>query len=493
MRLVGPVVTLRRGAGGRLTGPGGFNLPDGADRIALADIDVSGGRIRVETDTGDAAAPAVLDIGPVNLSATARALAGPYRAEGTARFRDEPVRFRFVTGTVGEAGGMRLRLSVEPANRPLAIDLDGRLGDGAGPVYQGDLSVERYAMADSATDPLEAWRLSGTLTADAEILRLDGAEIELGPEERRAAMTGSAELSLGDAPAFLGIRRGRSHGSRPSPWRCPSVVLAVSAEAAAAIAETFSGTLGDVALPGDIRLAFGSLVAAGSVIEEVRGALAIDGGALVVERLTARLPGGADFRFAGAVADVEAAGTAATAVSGDASVAAAQGRVFLRWLLGDLAGPLDWLSGSGDLSATVTYGAGRLDLDDAEIVFAETEARGRLAYDWPDADAPARLTLVLDASRFPFEGLQSLSRLALARDDAASATALDLDVAIDTVTGRDVDIEGLRLLGRAADGAMTLDRLEVADLAGIALTGAGEARDVPVDTDRRVPTDRPRR
>ncbi|MEO1198199.1 MAG: AsmA family protein [Pseudomonadota bacterium] len=457
VELVRPRLTLRLDEEGA-TAPSGFALPEGADRIAIADVTVREGEVLIDR-VGDVEP---ITVGPINLTASGRSLAGPYRADGVARWNGVPHTLRLATGPLGEAEGLRIRLAVEPSDQPLALDLDGRVALGGGrALYRGGMRLERFG----ATEPLESWLVEGEMTAEADALSLDSAAIRLGPEDRPVSLGGSLALSWGEAPEFSA----RIDAERMDLDRLFLTPGGADQGFLDLLAERDVPDLPVPPVPGRLVLGVGSLVAGGNIIENVSTRVRFGTATPVVERLSARLPGMTDLDLSGDVSD------GGETVLAETEIETGQGRVFLRWLLGEAAGPLDWIDGRGRIAADLSYGAGRLALSDVRVVFPDLTARGDLEIVPSDGDVPGKLAVSVAADRFPLEGLERLGAFALSEaGEAESPIDVTADIDIATVLARGGEIDGFRLLGAALDRIVTLDRLSIGSTDTARISAEGE-------------------
>ncbi|WP_040622577.1 AsmA family protein, partial [Rhodovulum sp. PH10] len=114
------------------------------ERVAIDELTVTDGRVILS----DAASGRTLALDKLTFSGDLRSLAGPLRGEGAFVSGGDLYGVRLSADGRDREGGARIRLSLDPLDRPLTIETDGRLRlDGTTPRYDGSLTVTRAAGA----------------------------------------------------------------------------------------------------------------------------------------------------------------------------------------------------------------------------------------------------------------------------------------------------------------------------------------------------------
>ena len=464
VRLVEPFARLRLKDDGRLdqTAMPAFQVDP--ERVALVDVEVVGGRIEVLRPDTD---PMIL--APVNLTADGRSLAGPYRIEGNASLAGVPHAFRLATGRIGEPNGLRLKASLEPADRPVGVDLDGYIRGSEGrPTFFGDVRVERLGREEDG--PLGVWVASGDAVLGTEALVYERLSLGLGPEARRVNINGAVTLRFSEGPEFAAALT----ATRMDIDRLFGVEPLEDGGFVGLVAD-IAGRAGGVAGGhGAVELSVNSLVAGGNVIEDLGVSLRLDEDGVEISEMSAFLPGRADVTFAGSIAGGEAA------IEGLLSVRAAQGRVFLDWMFGETGGAFDWVRDDAEIQTDFEVGARRTRFSDLQVRADETDFVATMDVTDGGNDGPARFDIDLDAASLPVAATDALKRFAAGIDrDGGSGEARELDVAIrvDSLTGDGVEAGNVEIAARLAAGDLTIDDLRVGDLGGAQLSASGEIRD----------------
>ncbi|HUI95448.1 MAG TPA: AsmA family protein, partial [Xanthobacteraceae bacterium] len=156
----------------------------------------------------DAASGSHLVLQKLWFNGDVRSLGGLFKGEGAFVTGDRLYGYRMSGSRADDDGGLKLRLAVDPSDRPLTTELDGVLRFDRGiPQFDGALTLARPAGAALArgervlSDP---WRLAGKLAATPASVSLRELALQYGPEERAINLSGKAELMLGANPRLDG-------------------------------------------------------------------------------------------------------------------------------------------------------------------------------------------------------------------------------------------------------------------------------------------------
>lgn len=464
IRLVEPFARLRLEPDGRLdrTAMPDFRLDP--ERVALVDVEIVAGRVEV---LRPAAEPLIIT--PVNLTADGRSLAGPYRIEGNATYAGVPHAFRLATGRIGEPDGFRLKAAVEPADRPIGIDLDGRIRDADGrPIFSGDVRIERIGLEEDG--PLGVWVASGEAMLSANALVYERVSLGLGPEARRVNVNGAATLDFADTPTFSAAL----NATRMDIDRLFGVEPLESGGFVGLMADIADRAGAEVGGTGTVELAVNSLVAGGNVIEGLGVSLRLGEDGVEISELSAFLPGRTDLTFAGSISGDEGS------VEGLLSARATQGQVFLDWMFGETGGAFDWVRDGVEIRTEFEVGARRTRFSDLRLTTDDTDFVATMDVISGAADQSARFDIDLEASALPVAAIDALRRFAAGIDrDGGEAQSRDLDVAIrvDRLTGEGVEAGNVEIVARLLSGDLAIDGLNVGDLGGAQVSASGEIRE----------------
>ena len=151
--------------------------------------------------------------------------------------------FRVSSGPGVGNVGTRLHLTIDPAENPLSVDLDGLLTfDNRAPRFDGALVLARPLPPRNVTDPPPPWRMTAKLKADPVDATLDQLEASYGADDKALKLVGNAGLRFGATPqlqatlAAKSIDADRLLGPDATPRRI-GVELARCASAGAGTAD----------------------------------------------------------------------------------------------------------------------------------------------------------------------------------------------------------------------------------------------------------------
>lgn len=457
LRIVGPDIKLDLAADGRIAWPVtrmGFN----PEQLQIENVAIEDGRLAL----GDAASGSRFTLEGLWFNGEVRSLAGPVKGEGGFSANGERFSYRINAGKVGDDGAMRVKLGLDPADTPLAVEADGawRIENGV-PRYEGALTLLRPAADKRAV--AVPWRATAKVKASPTHALLEQVEYQYGPDERAIKLAGTAEFRFGKAPrldALLSARQADLDRALALPDPTRRLPLA----ALKAFIEPFAGAYRPP-IPVRIGLGLDSVMLAGANLQQVRGDLKLDGDAWDIETLEFRAPGFSQVRLSGRVAitplDV--------VFKGPVQVEATDPKLFAGWLEGNSdigAGQIGLLRAGGDL----TISSQDVAVERLTFEYDRKTVEGRLAYAHAIAGRPARLEAELKAAELDVDGVLAFGRAALdgATFERPGEISLSADIGRATVAG--VEVKGVSGKLKFDRSGLAVDRIQVTDLAGAALT-----------------------
>ena len=147
----------------------------------------------------DAASRATLELNDIAFSGDVRSLAGSVRGGGNFTLGGARYPFRVSSGQGGDGNGNRVRLSIDPGDRPLAADLEGVLS------FQS--RVPRFEGAATLASPPKKggegstpWKITAKIKADYTAAQLDQIEFSYGMEDRALKLVGTGDARFGASP-----------------------------------------------------------------------------------------------------------------------------------------------------------------------------------------------------------------------------------------------------------------------------------------------------
>jgi len=466
MRLLAPQISLRLDNAGALDWP----MPSsslGADALAVSRLTVDNGRVVLS----DAASGSRLSLEKLSFNGDIRSLLGPFSGEGAFVAGGEPYSFRISGNRAGDDGNLKVRLGIDPANRPLTTEIDGLLGFDRGVLqFDGTLTVARpvgVALAGGQRVMSDPWQLTGKVQATPAAAKLRELTLQYGPEERAVVFNGKADLKLGAHPRLEGDVSARQLDvdrmlAAPDVTHRPPLIMFKS------FLEEFIATV-RLPLPASMDMAIEAVTVGGAAIQSLRGRVRFDGDrGWELDDFAFRAPGYTTVNVSGRLG----AGPQGLLLSGPASIESADLKTLASWLEGradQSSGHAQTLTARGD----ITIARDRLVLDHLSAALDREKVEGRLAYSFAAGDRPAALDGELHAAKLDVDALTAFAQAAASDGgfEIPRAVSLVLDVGEATLAGIDARMVNARLKLNA--GILHIDRLSIGDLGGAALEASG--------------------
>ncbi len=464
LRVIGPQISIAIDPSGVVQWPA---LAPSGHNMSISRLTIDDGRVVV----ADQASGGRLVLQKVWFKGDVRSLAGPFAGEGAVVVHDQLYGYRISGGRQDGAGRVRIRLGVDPSDYPLSAELDGALTFEHGiPQFDGTLALARpvgATLANGRRVMSDPWRATAKLTATPASASLQEAALRYGPEERALNFTGSAQVAFGPHPhaeaaiAALQLDVGRALADPDESRRPPLVILR-------SFLESFV-TTARLPMPAHIDVAINALTFGGTAIESLRGALHFDQTGWSVEQLGFTAPGFTEVKLSGRLS-----GTAQNvAFNGPASLESTDVDELVAWLTARKESPSGHgktLSARGDL----TIGGERMAVEQMTATLDREMVQGRLAYNWPTANRPARVDAQLRAAQLDLDALAAFVAAASGDDGLAlpQEGTLALDIGHATFAG--IEARAVNAQATFEAGKLHIDRLSVGDLGGAALALSGQ-------------------
>ena len=468
VHLVGPALSLGLDASGQVRAPN-LAIKFNPDNLSIDRLNVEDGTVTLS----DAANGARATLQGVWFNGEARSLLGPFKGEGAATIGGELYPFRIAAGRYTEDGALKLRVNVDPVNRPLSIVSDGALTlAGAKPKFDGTLSLTRPVeiAARSATQSGETvsqpWRLSGKIKVSTASALMQQFEFRYGSEDQGLKLTGVADFQFGKRPHFDGVLSGRqidldralaaADGTRPPP-----------AADIRRIAQLAGGAFRP-AIPIQIGIGIDQVTLGGNSIANLRGDISTDAGGWNLDRFEFRAPGFTQVKLSGHLA-VKGAGVSFT---GPAAIEAGDPKLLAAWLEGRAA------TAQGDvrpliLRGDVTFGSDKFAVERLQAAFERKTVTGRLAYVFGAGKQAAKLDAALNAPELDIDTAFAFGHALLAGSQIERPHDMTIaaDIGRATIAGFVARDASARVI---VDGnGVQIDRLAVADLGGGSFSASG--------------------
>ncbi len=461
LRLVSPQISLG------LDGSGAINWPaplpsSGADALTISRLSVEDGRVML----ADAMSGSRITLQKLSFNGDIRSFLGPFNGAGAFVAGDEFYSYRISGSRADDDGGLKLRLGIDPANRPLTTEVDGTLSfDRNVPQFDGTLSLVRpvgVTLAGGKRVMSDPWQFAGKVRATPASASLRELALLYGPDERAVNFSGKADLTFGAHPHLDGEVSAQQVNvdrmlAAPDVTHRPPLVM---------IKSFLDAFMVGVKPPVPIAVGVGieAVTVGGTAIQSLHGNVRFDDKGWAFDHFAFRAPGFTEVNLSGRLAG----GPQGVAFSGPASIESADLKVLVAWLEGrgdQPSGRAESLSARAD----VTAASDRLVLDRLSAKLDRENVEGRLSYIWAAGARPAALDGELHAAKLDFDALLAFAKAAAADGafEAPRQVALVLDVGNATFAG--VDARAVNAKVKFDTGILHIDRLSIGDLGGAAL------------------------
>jgi large subunit ribosomal protein L24 len=423
----------------------------------------------------DAASGARVTLEKLTFNGDVRSFAGPFSGDGNATIADAAYNYRIV-GSAAEHDGIKLRLNIDPADRPLTTVFDGTLSFDRGvPHFDGAMSLARpvgATLANGRRVISEPWRATAALHLTPAAASLHEMAIHYGPEERAVVFGGSADLVFGPQPhlnadvSAMQVNLDRALANPDLTNRPPLVAVRSALQTFAADAK--------MPLPARIGFRVGALTIGGAALESLHGAMDFDPSGWSLDGVQFDAPGMTEVTLGGRLT-----GTSQRFVfRGPAALSSADAGTLLAWLNGRTGerGTVGAraLTAQGD----VTIASERVAVDNLDAALDRQKVAGRLAYAWPDSDRPAKLDADLKAADLDLDAIQAFVASALGGEGLALPQEATLALDIGRASFAGVQAKSILMQVNLDAGKLQIDRLSVGDLGGATLAVGGRIEEL---------------
>ena len=465
LRLVAPQVTLALDSSGAIDWPApqpSFR----ADAFAVSRLTIEDGRLLL----ADAGSGSRVALQKLWFDGDIRSFYGPFHGEGAFVAGDELYGYRISGGRYDGDSGLKIKLGIDPSNRPLTGEIEGTIAIKQGvPEFEGTLALARpvgAALARGERVMSDPWQFNGKVHATPAAASLQELTLQYGPEERAINLTGKAEVALGAHPRLDGTVSARQVDvdralADPDVTHRPPLLMVRS------FFEAFVAAV-KPPLPGTVGVTVDAMTVGGTTIQSLHGNVRFDDKGWSFNDVAFRAPGFTEVSLSGRLDN----GAQGVSFTGPARLESAD----LKGLMGWLEGRSGSITGTGEsltARADITIASDRFTLDRLVATHDQENVEGRLAYAWAAGNRPASLDGQLRAANLNIDAFTAFARAALsdAAVEAPRQVALVLDVGKATFAG--VEARGINARLKFDSGTLHIDRLQIADFGGGALDVGG--------------------
>jgi large subunit ribosomal protein L24 len=387
--------------------------------------------------------------------------------------------YRFSTGRIAQDASLKLRLAIEPTDRPMTAEADVSIWMDRGmPRFEGNVQLARSvgrAPAGARSLIIEPWRVSTRIKGDSSAAVLEQIEFQYGPDDRAVKLRGNARLSFGAQSELHGVLAS-SHVDLDRWLGLPEPMRRRPVSAIKHLAEIFSAA---VRIPILTTLSIGveSVTLGGATLARVGADIKAGGEHLDITTMEFRAPGLTHVRLGGRLGG----GAGGTSFTGSTRVEANDPRALLAWLT-DRSDAQAMPPGPLRMGGDIRIGNAEIAVDRLKLDLDRISVDGRLAYAWANDGRPARLEAELAVPEIDLDRAHAIALAALgeATFDWPREGRLSLKIARAMVAGmeaRQADVD-MRIDAKGIDIA----QLAIADYGGAAIAVKGR-----IDTDAKSP------
>ena len=472
VRLDGPEISLVVDRDGRLEWPAPSVNFD-PESISIERLDIRDARALL----ADAASGSSAVLDRIDFRGELRTLAGPVKGQGSFYLAGQHYPYRINAGRAVGDEGVRVRLNLDPIDRPFTADADGFISiDNGKPRFAGSVTLARSvtrAPAGSPTEILEPWRLTGKIDGNSSRAVIEQIEFQYGPDERPIRLRGDASVTLGASPRIAGVLS--------SPQVDLDRILALPEgrrplTAIKTFADYFIGSQ-RLPIPVDLGIAIESLTLAGATLQRVSGDFSTEADGWTIENLEFRAPGLTQVAMAGRFG----VGGDRISFTGRTKVDSKDPKTLIAWLT-DRSEAQAITAKSLSLDGDFKLSSEEIAVDRLKAELDRMSVTGRLAYAWGTPDRPPRIEAVISAPDLDLDRAYGLTQ------GVFDGTVFDwpreglLTARIDRATLAGVEALRTNVNMRFDAHGLNVERLDIGDFGGVALAVKGN-----IDTRAQAP------
>jgi uncharacterized protein involved in outer membrane biogenesis len=413
----------------------------------------------------DAASRKTLELTDIAFAGDMHSLAGTLRGGGS--FTLDGARYPYRVTSRQAAGGhaAHLHVAIDPAERALAIDLDGTLDfEARAPRFDGAVILAvPPAKAKGSEQAPTPWRIAAKVKADHAMARLEQIEVSYGAEDFALKGSGLGDLRLGASPLLqvtlsarqLDADRLLAKDNAKDTGAVEQLLPALRAAVA---------SLPHAPIPLSIEVGAEQLILGGRPLQNLSATAHGDANSWVIDRLDTRAPGATQVSFTSAAASTRAS------LSGQFDIESSDPDVLMAWLLG--RGDIGFHSQKPlHLHGEISAAGDRLSVDALKAEIDGAVVEGRLSL-LTQAGGPSRFEAALRAGRLDLDSASAFVR-SIAGEQAdwpqQATVSLDIDRAI--LAGQELHPFSARL--GYSPKTLSLDQLKFGQANGVAMEGSG--------------------
>lgn len=463
LRLIAPEMRVSLTEDGRAVLPNALSGVDtqtlSIDKLVIEDASLQ------FTDAASGASAALTKLW---FNGEVRELSGPVRGEGAFVMDGALYSYR-IAAARPEANGSRVKLTINPADRPVYAEAEGLVTTAGGvPRFEGTAMVARRVPAKTDQgEAAELWRITARVKATAGSALFEQVEYQYGPDERALKLHGTAEAKFGVHPRLDAVLSARTldadklFGDAGGASRTPRAAIAALVSAA----ERIIGP----PIPTQVGFGIDALTLGGTSLQNIRGDIEFGRGQMTLTAFEMRAPGFTQVQASGRIDK----SNDHLSFAGPVSVTSTDPRAFADWL--------DGKPGSSRLPAhpvrfrgEVTLGSDKVAIERMQAEFDRKAFDGDLAYEFAHGSEPARFTATLQAEELDLDALMDVAGSLKGLPDTAQPHDVSLALSLKRLRFSGLDADGAKIRLSLKAGELSIDTLAVDDVAGLAIDGKGD-------------------
>ncbi len=461
----GPDVTISLDRNGNIEIPAA-RLAFDPERLAIERLSIENGHINF----ANAQNGAQFGIENVSLSGDVRSLMGPFKAEGQFAAKGDTYKFRLSGSRMEDDGTLKLRLALDPAERPVAFVTEGALHFGQGlPRYDGTLTLTRSVNAPPANGQAttaDPWKIAGKVAATPSNATIEQLDVQYGPDGRSVRLAGSANIDYANAARAVVSLTGRQVDIDRVLGSADHKPLPV--ESIKAFVAGVPGWAPASPLPVRFNVAIDNLVLGGGVVAGLRGDLEYNSGSWDIASLEMRVPGATTLRVGGKLALAERA----LAFRGPVKVDSTEPTLFFSWVEGKSAverPAVAPMRASGNL----TLSAERVAVDGLDAEIDRKPVQGRLAYRFATASVPARLEGKISAADVDVDRSLAVGQALFASTPFQRPGEVEIAFDVGHFAYAGYEARNTNASLTYTPSGLNIERLSIGDIGGATIEGKG--------------------
>lgn len=377
---------------------------------------------------------------------------GPFRLDGGFRLNGARWILRASSSRFGPEHSGKARLSLERPIDRISFHAEGLLSlANAAPRFEGKITAAQQGGA-------LPWRITSDAAGDLSGLRFPHLDLALGQGELPITLSGEAKLE----PRAGGALELSLSSKRIDLDLGDQKAAASGASHVVPILEELHRLASGFPFAAQISVSADGILAGGQLIRDVRGIFRAQDGALVPEKLEARLPGRATIAFAGK--------REGDALSGPLSFESEEPQIFVRWLLGEQAAQTQWPAALR-IGGLFRYRPDDLQIRDMRATFGGANVSGELGLQRDGSLGKYTLRAKLEAQSVDLDTLVPATRSAL---DSYRDLNLDLRFKATRAVLLKKPVREASISVARRDGTLALSQFAIDDLDGFSIEGKKE-------------------